>query len=293
MNKNILLLVSSMTFCCQMLCAQHIKSEERESETELKHYVPLYLDIPAELNVKKGYQEINVAGGYGFFRDNNAVRGLIEYDFAPIDKLGFEIEIPFIFLPNQHDSPGDYLEEVMLTEEGGALESAASLRLGFTYTLFSLPAAKTTLGVGYNNELETLPFAEFNDESGHRLFIANVYNPFITVAKIWGERFHSMIYTGPAIKQEFDIHKSKTQYRFNTILSYRFGRGNKESFVGLECNQSFGKHMIAQMVLRPQVQLDLSYRWKIGIITGIPIETYNYMKGGGFLRLIYSPGSVK
>ena len=279
-----------IVLCHKTLYAQEANSEEK-TETGLKHYVPLYLDIPAELNVKKGYKEIDVAGGYGDFRDYNGVRGLIEYDFAPIDKLGFEIEVPFIFIHDKHALPVADPEEVVVPEEGGALESATSLRLGFTYTVAGFSAAKTTIAVGYNNELETSPFDEIG--GGTPLFIANVYNPFIAIAKIWGERFHSMIYTGPAIKQEFDIHKSRTQYRLNTILSYRFGRGSNESFAGMECNQSFGKDSKAQWVLRPQVQLDLSYRWKIGIVAGVPIETSNHMKGGGFVRLMYSPGSVR
>lgn len=269
----------------------HLFSQEKAvaEEKEIKHYMPLYLDIPAEMNVKKGYQEINIAGGYADFKNFNGVRSLIEYDFAPIDKLGFEIEIPFIFVHNKlenHEniSSENESEHIIIPEEGGAAEDAMALRVGFNYTFLTLPQTKTSISVGYFNELETSAFSNF----GKPLFVANVYNPFIAAAKIWGERFHPMIYAGPAIKQEFKSDETKTQYRFNTILSYRFGKGEKESFAGLECNQTFGAADKPQMVLRPQVQLQMSDNCKIGIIAGIPTKTSNDLNGSGFLRLIYT-----
>lgn len=266
--------------------------EKLNDKPELKHYAPLYLDIPAELNVRKGYKEVDVAGGYADFRDFNGVRSLIEYDFAPINNLGFEIEVPFVFVHDKHPFPAGDPEEVVVPEEGGAEASAMALRLGFTYTVLTLPTAKTTFAVGYNNELETSPFKESGGRRfGDPVFSANVYNPFLVAAKVWGERFHSMIYTGPAIKQDFESNKSKTQYRLNTILSYRFGKGDNESFAGVECNQSFGKDLKAQLLLRPQVQLHLSERWKLGLIAGIPVETETHLKGSGFIRVMYSPGS--
>lgn len=299
-NKTILLKVNKFipsllllgALSCGTGYAQQIElSEEDERHLEkskLEHYTPLYLDLPAELNVKKGYKEIDVAGGYADFKNFNGVRSLIEYDFAPIDKLGFEIEMPFIFVHDKHALPEHDPEEVVVTEEGAAQESAVAFRVGFTYTVASLPEAKTTFAVGYNNELESSPFKDF----GSPLFVANVYNPFVVVAKVWGQRLHSMIYTGPAIKQEFDLHESKTQYRFNTIVSYRFGKGDNESYAGVECNQSFGKDSKAQMLLRPQVQLQLSERFRLGLIAGIPVQTETKLNASGFVRLMYTPGRL-
>ncbi|WP_344830729.1 HAEPLYID family protein [Chryseobacterium ginsenosidimutans] len=258
---------------------------DNNKETELKHYMPLYLDFPAEMNVKKGYQEINIAGGYADFKNFEGVRTLIEYDFAPIDKLGFEIEVPFIFVHNKLlDESATENEHITVPEEGGAAEDAMALRIGFNYSFLTLPEAKTTISAGYFNELETSSFQEFRKP----LFVANVYNPFIAIAKIWGERFHTMVYTGPAIKQKFKSNETKTQYRFNTILSYRFGKEEKESFIGLECNQTFSAEDQPQMILRPQIQLQLTENFKIGIVAGIPVKTSNELNGSGFLRLIYS-----
>ena len=297
MKKNILFTTLLFVICGSTLFAQETETaveEKTTSEPELKHYTPLYLDLPAELNVRKGYKEIDVAAGYADFRDFNGVRGLIEYDFAPVNNLGFEIEVPFVLVHDKHPFPIGDTEDIVVPEEGGAEASAMAVRLGFTFTVLTLPDAKTTFAVGYNNELETSPFKKTEGKSfGDPVFTGNVYNPFVVVAKVWGERFHSMIYTGPAIKQEFESNESKTQYRLNTILSYRFGRGENETFAGVECNQAFGKDNKAQLLLRPQVQLHLSEKWKLGIIAGIPVETETHLRGSGFIRVMYSPGSRK
>ena len=270
----ILILASFSAFC-----------QAKKKEEPTKHYMPLYLDIPAEMNVKKGYKEINIAGGYADFKDFNGVRTLIEYDFAPIDKLGFEIEMPFVIVNNKTSAIQTGNTDAVVPEEGGAVKSAMALRVGFNYSLLNFTKTKTSVSVGYFNEFELTPFEHF----GKPLLEGNVYNPFIAVAKIWGNRLHTMIYTGPAIKQSFEHHTIKTAYRFNTIVSYRFGKGEKESFAGIECNQTGAKEDAGQMILRPQIQLAFTEKWKLGFVAGIPIATNNHFNSSGFLRLIYSP----
>lgn len=259
--------------------------ESNGNVAELKHYMPLYLDMPAELNVKKGFKEINLAFGYADFKDFKGQRALLEYDFAPIDRLGFEIEVPFIFVQEKHTVPSQDQENVIVSEEGGSPESANALRIGFIYSLYSNLASKTTLAAGYFNELEFTPFAHF----GNPLFEGNVYNPFVSVAKIWGNRFHTMIYTGTATKQSFEHHASSTAIRFNTIVTYRFGKNESDSFIGVECNQTWANDTNGQMVLRPQAQIQLTGKWKIGLVASLPVATSNHLNGSGFMRIIYSP----
>ena len=273
-------LIAILFFSLQSSFAQDAKEK-----TELKHYMPLYLDIPAEMNVKKGFKEINIAGGYADFKNFNGVRTLLEYDFAPIDKLGFEIEMPFVFINQIQQSTTNGNTDIIVPEEGGAVKSAMALRVGFNYSLFSSKKAKTSIAVGYFNEFELTPFNNF----GKPLLEGNVYNPFIAIAKIWQSRLHTMIYTGPAIKQSFEHHKTKTAFRFNTIMSYRFGKAQKESFIGIECNQTWAKEDAGQMVLRPQIQMEITEKWKLGFVAGIPVATANHLNGSVFLRLIYSP----
>ena len=282
-------LLSFSAFC------QETKSSESQEQTELKHYMPLYLDIPAEMNVKKGFKEANIGFGYADFKGFKGQRVLVEYDFAPIDKLGFEIELPFIFVQEKNNISTDEVLDVEeidesvesghAGEEGGGAESGNAIRIGFHYALYSSAKAKTSIGVGYFNELEFTPFKNFGDP----LFEANIYNPFIAIAKIFGERFHTMIYTGTATKQHFENNTTETSIRFNTILSYRFGKANKDSFFAIESNQNWANSQNGQMILRPQAQIQLNEQWKIGLVAAIPIATANDLNGSGFMRLIYSP----
>lgn len=268
-----------------LLACTTYAQENSIEEKEVNHYVPLYLDIPTELNVRKGYKDVSLAGGFANFRDFRRFRTLVEYGFAPVDKLGVEIEMPFVFIQRKSVDMMAGSPRAAIPEEGGAEESVTALRVGVNYSFLTLPRARTTFSAGYFNEIETSPFARF----GKPLLASNLSNPFVVAAKIWGERFHTMIYTGPALKRVFERHETKTQYLFNTIISYRIGRGDAESFIGLESNQVFASQEKGQMILRPQVLLPLNKLWKLGIVTSVPIATSNHLKGHFFFRLIYLP----
>jgi hypothetical protein len=262
-------------------------SQEEKKEEPLKHYMPMYLDMPAELNVRKGYKEIDIGYGMASFKDFNGIRTMAEFDFSPLDNLGFEIEVPFIFVHYKNNQNPNPLggQDIIVPEEGGNVQSAMALRLGFNYTIHSFKKAKTTLTVGYFNEFESSPFVQF----GKPIIEGNVYNPFFSIAKIWGERLHTILYTGPAIRQTFEDNACKTVFRFNPTASYRFGKGRKENFVALEVNQTWGKGDAGEMVLRPQIQIEFSEKWKVGFVGGIPVTTNNHLNGSGILRLVYNP----
>jgi hypothetical protein len=55
-------------------------------------------------------------------------------------------------------------------------------------------------------------------------------------------------------------------FRFNPTASDRFGKGRKENFVALEVNQTWGKGDAGEMVLRPQIQIEFSEKWKVGFV---------------------------
>ena len=274
---------SIAAFILTIIALNANSQSQKNTETELKHYMPLYLDIPAEMNVKKGYKEINIASGYADFRDFKGQKALIEYDFAPIDKLGFEIEVPFTFVQEKIALPTT-TQEYDVPEEGSAPSNAMALRLGFNYSLYASQKSKTSISIGYFNEFELTPFNHF----GKPLLEGNVYNPFIAVAKIWGSRLHTMIYTGTATKQSFEHHQTTTAVRFNTIVTYRFGKENKESFIGIESNQTWANKANGQMVLRPQAQIQVKENLKLGFVLGVPVATSNHLNASGFMRLIYS-----
>lgn len=258
-------------------------AQDNKEKTAPEHYMPMYLDMPAELNVRKGYKEINIGYGMANFRDFSGIRSILEYDFAPINNLGFEIEIPFIFINNKYAQPTNgSLQDIIVPEEGGNVQSAMALRLGFNYTIHSFQKAKASISIGYFNEFESSPFVHF----GKPIIEGNVYNPFFSVAKIWGKKFHTMIYAGTATRQEFGNSKTRTVIRFNPTISYRL---RKDNFIALEVNHTWAKEEAGQMVLRPQVLVQIAPKWKCGFVGGVPVETNNHLKISGILRLIYSP----
>ena len=70
------------------------------------------------------------------------------------------------------------------------------------------------MALGYINELEFAALSEKNSP-----FIkGNVYNPFLVMAKRWGKRVHTLIYTGPCVVHEFQTSKSHTEYDINTNI---------------------------------------------------------------------------
>ena len=71
------------------------------------HAEPLYIDLIRDLGARKGEKEWNL--GLGVF-DNlsfDSYEALIEYEFAPVNRLGLEIELPFTFYSPQQNVSKD------------------------------------------------------------------------------------------------------------------------------------------------------------------------------------------
>ena len=72
------------------------------------------------------------------------------------------------------------------------------------------------MALGYINEFELSDFRNF----GSPFIKGNTYNPFLVIAKRWGNNFHSLIYTGPMIEQNFSTNKFHSTYDINTSFHY-------------------------------------------------------------------------
>ena len=62
-----------------------------------------------------------------------------------------------------------------------------------------------------------------------------MYNPFLVIAKRWGTNFHTLIYTGPRIEQNFSTNKLHTLYDINTSFHYMIP--GTRNFIGIEVNK--------------------------------------------------------
>jgi hypothetical protein len=201
----------------------------------------------------------------------DSYQALIEYEWAPVDRLGLEVELPFTFYAPVNGTVRETIPSNQLN----------SLKIAAQWSFFVSEPTATSMAIGYINEFELSDFGNF----GKPFIQGNVYNPFLVVAKRWGNNFHSLIYTGPMIKQHFSTKEFHTTYDLNTSFHYMIT--GTRNFIGVEFNQTFDNKDF-DMTIRPQMRLGIADNLLIGIVVGIPVSRENE-RLSSFLRLIWEP----
>ncbi|WP_373493928.1 HAEPLYID family protein [Aquiflexum sp.] len=244
-----------------------------DQKPKVLHAEPLYIDLIRDLGARKGEKEWNVGMGMTDKRDFDEYELLVEYEWAPIDRLGFEVEVPVTLFSKREDLPTDR------TQPANRIES---IKLATQWSFLVSEKAKTSLALGYIHEFE---FVDLNKIGRGDLFKGNVFNPFFIAAKRWGSNYHSLIYTGPRIEKGFN-QKSDFSYEIHTNLHYMIA--GTRNFIGIEVNKEIHNGKL-EAVMRPQMRVGLAENLMIGIVTGIPI---NRAQEGlsSFIRIIYEPG---
>ncbi len=249
----------------------YLQEVEHPLPPKVLHAEPLYIDLIRDLGARKGEREWNL--GFGL-TDNDrfdSYEALIEYEWAPINRLGFEVELPFTFYSPVNGT--------------GALEVPAnrlqSIKLATQWSFFVHERMATSMAVGYINEFELSDFGSF----GRPLITGNVYNPFLVVAKRWGTNFHTLVYTGPMVSQHYATNDWHTTYDINTNFHYMIP--GTRNFIGVEFNKTLD-HRDFDMTIRPQMRLGITEDLMIGIVAGIPVRRENE-RFSSFLRLIWEP----
>ncbi len=254
------------------LFIEEVENPKEALKPKVLHAEPLYIDLIRDLGARKGEKEWNIGFGMQDMRNYDEFEALIEYEWAPIDRLGLEVELPvslYSFRNGNRDGtiPSNKLE---------------SLKLAAQYTFLVSEKHNTSLAIGYIHEFELVDFNQLGKENA---FTGNIYNPFLIAAKRWGSNYHTLIYTGPKIEKSFD-QKSNVGFEVNYNLHYMVS--GTRNFIGLEVNQEIhaGK---AFATLRPQMRVGLAENLMIGIVSAIPIGQPDAGLGS-FVRLIYEPG---
>ena len=238
------------------------------------HAEPLYIDLMRDLGARKGEKEWNVGLGMTDKLNYNSYLTLVEYEFAPIDRLGLEIELPFEFSSgisgsvNPDSRPGNRLK---------------SLKLGAQYTFFVSEEKSTSAAIAYLHEFTMVEFSEYGNGS---IWAGNIYNPFFVIAKRWGANFHTLLYTGPSLER-YENGKNDS-WEINANLHYMIA--GSHSFIGLETNMDVWKNKFVT-VFRPQMRLVISEALMVGIVIGIPAN-FQTERLSTFVRLIYEPGGT-
>lgn len=248
-----------------------IEEVENKYQTDkVLHAEPLFVDLIRDLGARKGEKEWNVGLGLTDKGSFDEYLTLVEYEWAPIDHLGLEVELPFSFNYNRNGnsaSPTSKLE---------------SLKLAAQYSFYVSEKNKMSMAIGYLHEFE---FTEFNNYGKKRIYQGNLYNPFFIAAKRWGNNFHTLIYTGPQFSQHFEDRSWHHEWEINSNIHYMIP--GTRNFIGLEVNKQVGSNDFS-MVMRPQMRVGISDNLLIGVVVGIPTIRENE-RISSFLRLIYEP----
>ena len=245
--------------------------EDKLEPGKVLHAEPLYIDLIRDLGARKGEKEWNVGFGITDNENYDEYEALVEYEWAPINRLGLEVELPFTlyYATNENgDAPRSKLN---------------SLKLAAQYSFFVSEKHRTSMAIGYIQEFELTEFDNYGED---KLFQGNVYNPFFIAAKRWGNNFHTLVYTGPAFVHHFNDNSTRTNWQINSNIHYMIS--GTRNFIGIEFNKEIESGDF-DMVMRPQMRVSIAENLLIGIVTGIPINREN-QRFSSFLRLIYEPG---
>jgi len=249
---------------------------QENKKPKVLHAEPLYIDLIRDLGARKGEREWNV--GYGINDDTNFNRyeALVEYEWAPIDRLGLEIETPFSFFQTRENANSSQTPESRLD----------GLQLAAQYTFLVDPKRNISLAGGYLHEFS---FNSFRNYGRERFFTGNVYSPFFVGAKRIGSNFHTLIYTGPIWEVGRGDFENEFAFQINTNFHYMIT--GTRNFLGIEVNQVYFENQM-ETIIRPQMRLEISEKLMIGIVAGIPIQT-EFRRFSTFFRLIYEPSFLE
>jgi hypothetical protein len=254
------------------LYIEEVQSDKKGKDKVL-HAEPLFIDLIRDLGARKGEKEWNIGLGLNDNNKYDLYTALIEYEFAPVNRLGLEVELPFSF----------YYPVNVVQRDSVPSSKLNSFKMAMQYSFFVSEKLKTSLAAGYIHELE---LKEFNTYGKKNIFKGHLYNPFVVAAKRWGTNFHSMVYAGPQIFVPKGEKAAPTNWQVNTSMHYMIS--GTRNFVGLEINKEIENRNL-NTVMRPQMRVGLAENLLVGIVSGIPLQRNN-QRFSTFIRLIYEPG---
>ncbi len=273
----LIILVQSIVLT-NTLYAQDTHKEVIEEEEPLKinHAEPLFIDLIRDLGARKGEREWNL--GVGMFDRLNfdKYEALIEYEWAPIDRLGLELEVPVsIYSSNGLEVSNGRMRPSNRVE---------SIKSAFQYTFLVSERLNTSMAFGAINEFV---FTALDSISTRSVFEGDVVNPFFIAATNWRNGWHTLVYTGPRWFIPFNNELDhELEYEINSNIHYMIP--NTRNFIGVEFNKIVDGQNF-EMVIRPQMRVSISDNLLVGIVGGIPVNR-DRERLSTFLRLIYEPG---
>ncbi len=275
MMKNLLFTTMLFIVSNSAVCAQ-ADTVLSPKPLKIHHAEPLYMDLVRDLGARKGEKEWNVGYGMEGHKDYTLNHAFVEYEFAPVNRLGLEVEVPFAFYKSVN------------TQEDVAIPRSRieGLKVAAQYTFLVSDKYQMSMAGGYVHEFRTHSF--YSIQKGRGMLKGNAASPFFVVAKKWGSRLHTMLYTGP----EWEVTLKESAYilygKINASMHFVLPSGN---FLGVEVNDEFSSSS-HQLVVRPQMKLVLKSNLALGFLAGVPVDLYAH--GMSWMaRVIWEPGRKK
>ncbi len=245
--------------------------ERSASPYKVLHAEPLFIDLIRDLGARKGEAEWNVGMGLTDRLGFDEYKVLVEYEWAPIDRLGVELEVPvtiYSAAAGARDVPRNRVE---------------GLKAAVQRTVLVSEKQQASVALGYLHEFRGAVGARGSDAGRGAGFIAN---PFVVAAKRWGTHTHTLVYAGTKVTRDgasFDA----PLHEINTSMHWMIT--GTRNFVGVEINKEVERRSL-NAVMRPQMRLGIADNMLMGIAVGVPLNRERE-RLGFFLRMIYEPGS--
>jgi hypothetical protein len=244
--------------------------EKKKGPAKVLHAEPLYIDLIRDLGARKGEREWNVGTG---IVDNNAhdvYQMLIEYEWAPLNRLGLEVELPFTFTPS-----ASWQKQV---------NKLNSLKLAAQYTALVHEPSKTSVAVWATCTNLNCP---------HFMHMAKLhYWPgihsvrFLLRPKDLAATGMDFCTRGPIWQYHASSQHWRRSGQYNVSSHYMLP--GTRNFIGVEVNAT-SQTKDLDVTVRPQMRLSISDNLLIGIVAGIPVKREN-QRLSSFARIIYEPG---
>ena len=248
--------------------------QDGHPKDKVLHAEPLYIDLIRDLGARRGEKEWNLGFGLTDNIGYDTYQLLVEYEWAPIDRLGLEVEVPVTIFAT-HKEARDVVRPSNRVE---------SLKTAIQWSFLVSERSKTSLALGYINEVL---FPDLG--SGEPVVQGNIFNPFLVAAKRWGDNFHTLVYTGPHL--QYGLTDGRLKERYDVNMSVHYMIPNTRNFVGIELNQSTTGSDL-DLTMRPQMRLGIAENFLVGIVTGIPLARENE-RFIMFTLLIWEPRNGK
>jgi hypothetical protein len=246
--------------------------ERATASPKVYHAEPIAIDLMRDLGARKGEAEWNVGVVQTDRLGYDDLVVFAEYEWAPIDRLGLEVEVPAVF--HTRFGGGDKVPA----------NQVESLKLAGMYTVHVDTTRHWSTAFGYLHEAL---LTESTRTLLRRPVRGQIFNPFLVTARRWTDNWHTLLYTGPRLIRRSGGGWERPVFEANYSTHYMVP--GTRNFVGLEVNQSVERGR-SNFVLRPQMRVGINEHFLVGISGGIPVNR-DQERVGTFIRLIYEPQS--